>query len=52
MASVTRKVRRRRALNKFRSAKGRKNAIRNQGSTGANLALTVPNENEVKQRKK
>ncbi len=52
MASVTRKVRRRRALKKFGTGKGRKNAMRNHGTTNANLPLNVPTENEVKQGKK
>jgi hypothetical protein len=52
MASATRKVRRRRLLKKFRAAKGRKNHLRNYGTTAANLPLNVPTDNEVKQSKK
>ena len=49
MASTTKKLKVRRALNKARAGKKRKNAIRRHGSTIPNLPLNMPNANEKAQ---
>ena len=50
MASTTKKLKVRRALNKARAGKKRKNALRRNGSTGISLPLDKPNANEVAQK--
>ena len=49
MASVTKKLKVRRALNKARAGKKRKNALRLHGSTAVSLPLDKPNANEKAQ---
>ncbi len=52
MASPTRRLKVRRKLAQVGAGKSRKNRIRRQGSTEANLPLNVPNANETAQAKK
>ena len=49
MASPTKKSKIRRAINKARAGKKRKNKVRIYGSTPASLPLNVPNANEKAQ---
>lgn len=49
MASPTKVVKARRIMNKARAGKARKNAIRRDGSTVADLPLTMPNAQEKAQ---
>jgi len=51
MASATRKLKIRRAINKARAGKTRKNALKLHGSTKPRLALDKPNANEKAQAK-
>lgn len=51
MASPTKRSKVRRAINKARAGKKRKNKIRIAGSTAASLPLNVPNANEKAQAK-
>ncbi len=51
MASPTKKSKIRRAMNKARAGKKRKNRTRIYGSTPASLPLNVPNANERAQAK-
>lgn len=50
MASNTRKLKKRRAINKARSGKARKNAVRRNGTTAESLPLNKPNANEIAQK--
>ena len=49
MASVTKKLKVRRAINKARAGKKRKNALRRNGCTAVSLPLDKPNANEKAQ---
>lgn len=49
MASVTKKLKVRRAINKARAGKQRKNSLNRNGSTMVNLPLDKPNANEKAQ---
>ena len=49
MASPTKKSKVRRAINKARAGKKRKNKLRITGSTAPNLPLNAPNANEKAQ---
>ena len=51
MASATQIVRNRRKMKKAAAGRKRKNALAIKGSTQRNLALNVPNANEVAQKK-
>jgi hypothetical protein len=51
MASPTKRSKVRRAINKARAGKKRKNKIRIVGSTKASLPLNAPNANEKAQAK-
>ncbi|NRA65026.1 MAG: hypothetical protein HRU19_11130 [Pseudobacteriovorax sp.] len=51
MASVTKKLKVRRAINKARAGKKRKNELRRNGSTAPSLPLNMPNANEKAQSK-
>ncbi len=51
MASPTNVVKKRRAIRKAAAGKRRKALMRNKGSVAPDLPLTVPNANEVKQKK-
>ncbi|MBP9708012.1 MAG: hypothetical protein KBD78_10225 [Oligoflexales bacterium] len=51
MASPTKQSETRRAMNKRKSGRVRKNTARRFGSTHGILALTKPNANEVSQQK-
>ena len=50
MASVTKKLKVRRAINKARAGKKRKNQLANHGSTAKSLPLDKPNANEKAQK--
>ncbi len=50
MASPTKRSKVRRAMNKARAGKKRKNKIRIEGTTAASLPLNVPNANERAQK--
>lgn len=50
MASPTKKLKVRRAMNKARAGKKRKNALSRHGSTAASLPLDKPNANELAQK--
>lgn len=50
MASVTKKLKIRRAMNKARAGKKRKNALKRNGSTPESLPLNMPNANEKAQK--
>lgn len=52
MASTTKKLKVRRAINKARAGKARKNADRRHGSTAPSLPLNKPNANELAQKAK
>ncbi len=52
MASPTKKSKVRRAINKARAGKKRKNKTRILGSTPASLPLTMPNAHELAQAAK
>lgn len=52
MASPTKKLKIRRAINKARAGKKRKNAERRNGSTPNALPLNKPNANELAQKAK
>ena len=51
MASVTKKLKVRRALRVAGAGKSRKNRVRREGSTPVCLPLNKPNENELAQKK-
>lgn len=46
MASCTKKLKVRRAINAAKAGKKRKNKLQKYGSTAANLPLNMPNANE------
>jgi hypothetical protein len=50
MASPTKKLKVRRAINKARAGKKRKNELRRNGSTKPTLSLDKPNANELAQK--
>jgi hypothetical protein len=52
MASVTKKLKVRRAINKARAGKARKNHTRIYGSTPKDLPLNMPNAHEAAQKAK
>ncbi|MFW7379373.1 MAG: hypothetical protein ACOH5I_11235 [Oligoflexus sp.] len=52
MASPTKKLKVRRAINKAKAGKNRKNAERRNGSTAPSLPLNKPNANELAQKSK
>lgn len=51
MASPTNVVKKRRAIRKAAAGKRRKALMHNKGSVAPNLPLTMPNANEIKQKK-